>query len=230
MAKQCIQIIASEETYQNLQTFKDIKQLNEAIRIHKKQFQEELSTTALSVLDILHRYAAKFKGVSFLTKNNIAEKLGKSRRTIIRVCRQLEQLGIIKQYEMKRRTDMRQTSNAIVIQPIQEHVTQEQAEMSHQKELSFKTKQEKNNITAAKELLKKYADLKINDILQKGVTVKYISSYIGKLFKSLETQSLYAANNQANAKRKQQKEQANQWYLESMGLTREKCLYNWLEK
>ncbi|PEP84722.1 cytosolic protein, partial [Bacillus toyonensis] len=33
-------------------------------------------------------------------------------------CQHLESLGIIKQLEMKRKSDMQQTSNAIVIQPI----------------------------------------------------------------------------------------------------------------
>jgi DNA-binding Lrp family transcriptional regulator len=157
MAKQCISIVASEETYMNLKPFEDIKQLNKAVRTYKEQYQGELSKTAVSVLDILHRYAAKFTGVSFLTKNNIASMLGKSRRTIIRVCQQLEQLGIIRQYEMKRKSDMKQTSNAIVIQPIQkENVTQVESEkpvesstqktdMSHQKDFSFKTSSLNNN-------------------------------------------------------------------------------------
>ena len=51
-------------------------------------------------------------------QKHIAEDLNISRRTVIRVCLHLESLGIIKQLEMKRKSDMRQTSNAIVIQPI----------------------------------------------------------------------------------------------------------------
>lgn len=140
--------MTSEETYQNLQTFDDINQLNGAVRAHKERFQAELSKTALLVLDLLQRYSAKYKGVSFLTKNKIAEMVGKSRRTIIRVCQQLESLGIIRQYEMKRKSDMQQTSNAVVIQPGEEekaeNVTQEKPEMSHQKDNIF-LKQINNN-------------------------------------------------------------------------------------
>ena len=66
----------------------------------------------------LHTHSAKFFGVSFKTKKKIAEALHISRRTIIRVCLYLESLGIVKQLEMKRKSDMKQTSNAIVIQPI----------------------------------------------------------------------------------------------------------------
>ena len=142
MAKQKIQIIASEETYKNLQTFADISELNEAVRAHKERFKDDLTKSAVKVLDLLHRYSAKYTGVSFLLKNTIAKELEISRRTVIRACQQLESLGIIRQYEMKRKTDMMQTSNAIVIQPItasqkrplvQGADTQESPKVSHQK-------------------------------------------------------------------------------------------------
>ncbi|MCZ0704107.1 HTH domain-containing protein [Natronobacillus azotifigens] len=79
----------------------------------------------MRVLDTLHRYSAKYQGVSFRTKNNLAIELKISRRTVIRACQKLESLGIIRQHDMKRKSDMKQTSNAIVIQPIQQNVTQE---------------------------------------------------------------------------------------------------------
>jgi hypothetical protein len=92
-------------------------------------------------------------------------------------------------------------------------------------------KQESNNNKATIELFKKYADFKINDILKKGVTIKYISSYVGKMFKSLETQSLYYANEQWTAKRKKQQEQASKWFKEMNGITDEPVpFYNWLEE
>jgi hypothetical protein len=118
-------IIANESTYTNLATFETIEELNETIRTYKRQLADELNKTELAVLDLLHRYSAKYKGVSFLCKNTIGEMIGKSRRTIIRVCNRLEALGIVRQLPMKRASDMQQTSNAIVIQPI---VTQETAE------------------------------------------------------------------------------------------------------
>ncbi|UOE62901.1 helix-turn-helix domain-containing protein [Priestia filamentosa] len=146
MAKKAIEIIASEDTYKNLSTFENIDQLNKTVRAHKETFNDELNKTQIAVLDLLHRYSAKYKGVSFLTKNKIADLLGKSRRTIIRVCNRLEELDIIRQHEMKRSSDMQQTSNAIVIQPVDQPVenshsiasdTQETVEMSHQKDNIF---------------------------------------------------------------------------------------------
>ncbi|HDR3483911.1 TPA: helix-turn-helix domain-containing protein [Bacillus pacificus] len=118
MKKQGITIIAGNETYENLATFKTINELNNTVRAYKEKFANQLNKTQLAVLNKLHNYSSKFFGVSFRTKKNIAEDLNISRRTVIRVCLHLESLGIIKQLEMKRNSDMRQTSNAIVIQPI----------------------------------------------------------------------------------------------------------------
>ncbi|HDR8117313.1 TPA: helix-turn-helix domain-containing protein [Bacillus cereus] len=116
--KQGITIIAGNETYENLATFKTVDELNKTVRAYKEKFVDQLNKTQLAVLNTLHNYSSKFFGVSFRTKKHIAEDLNISRRTVIRVCLHLESLGIIKQLEMKRKSDMRQTSNAIVIQPI----------------------------------------------------------------------------------------------------------------
>jgi len=110
-----INIIAGEATYANLASFESIDQLNQTVRQYNEDFA--LSKTELAVLNLLHRYSAKYTGVSFLRKGKIGELIGKSRRTIIRVCNRLEALGIIRQHEVARPTDKRQTSNAIVIQP-----------------------------------------------------------------------------------------------------------------
>jgi hypothetical protein len=75
--------------------------------------------------------------------------------------------------------------------------------------------------------LRKYADYKINDLIEKGVTVKYLSSYVGKLFKSLEMQSLYYANRLDRERMEKRQEQAYKGYLE---VTRDKLpFYNWLD-
>ncbi|MGG3622830.1 helix-turn-helix domain-containing protein [Bacillus gobiensis] len=94
---------------------KTIEELNEAIRSHKRRNQ--LTETECAVLDLLAQYSCKEIGRSFLAKSTIAELVGKSRRTIVRVCNRLEQLGIIAQHKRMRQTgDRRQTSNLIVIQ------------------------------------------------------------------------------------------------------------------
>lgn len=105
--------------------YKSIEELNETVRLHKRNNQ--LNETDRAVLDVLARYSCKELGKSWLAKSTIAKIVGKSRRTIIRVCNKLERLGIIRQYERKRETgDRRQTSNLIVILPaVEQHVTPE---------------------------------------------------------------------------------------------------------
>ncbi|MES1052167.1 helix-turn-helix domain-containing protein [Bacillus thuringiensis] len=116
--KQAITIIAGEETYENLASFQTLKELNDTARAYKEKFADRLNKNQLAVFNHLHNHSAKYFGVSFKSKKKIAEALHISRRTVIRACLYLESLGIIKQLEMKRKSDMRQTSNIIVIQPI----------------------------------------------------------------------------------------------------------------
>ncbi|TYS88962.1 helix-turn-helix domain-containing protein [Rossellomorea aquimaris] len=111
--------LSCESTYRNLSTFDSVEQLNESARSHARQ----LTGTEAAVFDELSRHSCKYPGVSFLTKTNIGKLVGKSRRTIIRVCQRLEELGIIHQYELRRQSDGQQTSNAIVILPVKsDHV------------------------------------------------------------------------------------------------------------
>ncbi|RBW69463.1 helix-turn-helix domain-containing protein [Bacillus taeanensis] len=150
MSKKAIVIIASEETFQNLSPFKSIDGLNKDVRKHKELHHNKFTKNMFRILDHLHRYSAKYTGVSFLSKNNIAETLEISRRTVIRACKALEDLGVIKQYEMKRKSDMQQTANAIVIQPIEETVTQESTQNTvnchASKTTTFSLKQKIKNI------------------------------------------------------------------------------------
>ncbi|PEF60476.1 helix-turn-helix domain-containing protein [Bacillus cereus] len=156
--KQAITILASIETYENLVSFQTLKELNDTVRVYKKQFADQLNKNQLAVLNTLHNYSSKFLGVSFRTKKHIAEDLDISRRTVIRACHHLESLGIIKQLEMKRKSDMRQTSNIIVIQPIiveEQIVTQDPTkndEICHTKKTkSISLKQKSKDIHIRKE-------------------------------------------------------------------------------
>lgn len=99
-------------------TFVSIEELNAAVRGHRDR--HALSATERTVLDILSQYSCKTIGESFLAKSTIAELIGKSRRTVIRVCNRLESLGIIRQVKRMRKTgDRRQTSNTIIILPVE---------------------------------------------------------------------------------------------------------------
>lgn len=108
-------LLNTVETYQSLQPFKSVEQLNENTKEIRNQFADQLTPATKEVLDVLHRYSCKHPGVCFLSKSKIAEVKGITRRTVIRACKALEDLGIIKQYELMRHNgDKRQSSNAIV--------------------------------------------------------------------------------------------------------------------
>lgn len=90
-------------------------------------------------------------------------------------------------------------------------------------------KQENNKYATDINKLRQFAEYKIQDIVKKGVTVKYVSSYIGKLFKSLEIQSLYDENNRIESKKKKLQEDAFNGFKEAIGMKQEGLpFYDWL--
>ncbi|MEJ8778216.1 helix-turn-helix domain-containing protein [Pseudogracilibacillus sp. ICA-222130] len=105
-----------DETMQSLVNFTSIEEMNEVVKEHKQA--HDLSTTDREILHIISQYACKYIGVCYLSKQKIAETAGfTSRRTAIRACNRLEQLGVIKQYETRRvKGDKRRSVNIIVIQ------------------------------------------------------------------------------------------------------------------
>jgi len=142
-----IEIIANETAFSKLATFENIDQLNETVRRYKDMIagmnlRQDLKRNLLTVLEYIKRHSCRFFGVSWKGKRKIAVDLSMSDKTITRLCQRLESLGIVKQCAMKRSSDMQQTSNAIVIQPVvEENVRQEPAKMSDQ-ENNISLKQE----------------------------------------------------------------------------------------
>ncbi|MCQ6302077.1 helix-turn-helix domain-containing protein [Bacillus cereus] len=128
MRKKCIDVIAQEEAYHNLSTFTDVEELNSVVRIYRDVIRTsvkrvDVQARLITLLDILKRHSCKYVGVSFLCKNSIADIMEVSYKTVQRLIKKLVDLGMINQIAMKRKKDMRQTSNAIIIQPIAEEVS-----------------------------------------------------------------------------------------------------------
>jgi DNA-binding Lrp family transcriptional regulator len=136
--RRTIEMIAGEATYTNLTTFENIEQLNETVRHYKDliidmNLRQDVKQNLLTVIEYIKRYSCRFFGVSYKGKRKIAADLEMSDKTITRLCKRLEALGFVKQYAMKRSSDMQQTVNAIVIQPIEhKNVRQEATKMSDQ--------------------------------------------------------------------------------------------------
>ncbi|HDR3902741.1 TPA: helix-turn-helix domain-containing protein [Bacillus cereus] len=126
--KKRIDVLAQPESYYNLSTFSNVEELNKAIRVYRDIIKTSIKRTdvqskLISLLEILKRHSCKYVGVSFLCKNRIAEIMGVSYKTVQRLMTKLVTLRMIKQIAMKRKKDMRQTSNAIIIQPIVNEVS-----------------------------------------------------------------------------------------------------------
>lgn len=116
-------LLNTVDTYLSLQPFTNVEQLNKNTVEIRNQFADQMTLSTKKVLDVLHRYAVKYPGVCYLSKNKIAEMVGVTRMTVVRACKALEELGVIVQYELKRHNgDRRQSSNAIVFVSVEEEV------------------------------------------------------------------------------------------------------------
>ena len=125
--KKRIDIIAQEESYFNLSTFQNVESLNETIRTYRDAIRAsvkraDVQARLISLLEVLKRHSCKQVGVSYLKKNTIADMLEVSYKTVQRLMKKLADLGMIKQVSMKRKSDMLQTANAVVIQPAKDEV------------------------------------------------------------------------------------------------------------
>ncbi|QKS71963.1 helix-turn-helix domain-containing protein [Paenalkalicoccus suaedae] len=111
-------LLATPGTLTKLSTFRDKDHMDASIRQHRKCHIRALTPTMRDVLDVIAQYALRYPGVCYLRKQRIADHIGRSRRTVIRACKALEQLGIIEQYPLFRdKGDRRRSVNAIVVQP-----------------------------------------------------------------------------------------------------------------
>lgn len=123
-----IDVIAQEESYSNLSTFKDVESLNETVRTYRDIIKTSVKRTdvqsrLIDLLEVLKRHSCKYVGVSFLCKNSLAKKLEISYKTVQRLMKKLVDLGMIRQVAMKRKSDMLQTANAVIIQPFEKEVS-----------------------------------------------------------------------------------------------------------
>lgn len=123
-----IDVIASEESYNSLSTFNEVEELNKTVRAYRDTIRMSIKRTdvqskLITLLEILKRHSCKYVGVSFLCKNRIATKMEVSYKTVQRLMKKLVDLEMIKQVAMKRTKDMLQTSNAVIIRPIAEEMS-----------------------------------------------------------------------------------------------------------
>jgi predicted transcriptional regulator len=95
--------------------FETVEALNESVSQHVYQHKFDLSKSAEVVLQLLSKYAVKFRGVAFLKFATIMEKTELSRSTVIRAVKQLVDLGIIAKHHMMRSKSGGNGANLYVI-------------------------------------------------------------------------------------------------------------------
>ncbi|TKA02501.1 helix-turn-helix domain-containing protein [Bacillus thuringiensis] len=145
MERKRIDVIATKESFHNLSSFNDVEELNKTIRAYRDTIRmsikrADVQSKLITLLEILKRHSCKYVGVSFLCKNRIAAKMEISYKTVQRLMKKLVDLEMIQQVAMKRKKDMLQTSNAIIIQPIVEEVSNKVDAKSPTKCPTIKTK------------------------------------------------------------------------------------------
>ena len=126
--KNRIDVIANDESYNNLSSFTEREEMNQTVRVYRDIIRAsikraDVQARLIALLEVLKRHSCKQIGVSYMCKNTIADKLEVSYKTVQRLMKKLVDLGMIKQISMKRKKDMMQTANAIIIQPVNEEVT-----------------------------------------------------------------------------------------------------------
>ncbi|USK68402.1 helix-turn-helix domain-containing protein [Peribacillus asahii] len=122
-----IDVIASEESFNNLSSFTDVEEMNKTVRVYRDVIKAsikrvDVQARLIALLELLKRHSCKQIGVSYMCKNTIADKLEVSYKTVQRLMKKLVDLDMIKQVPMKRKKDMLQTSNAIIIVPVVKEV------------------------------------------------------------------------------------------------------------
>ncbi|MEJ9124391.1 helix-turn-helix domain-containing protein [Bacillus cereus] len=145
MERKRIEVVASKESFHNLSPFIEVEELNKTVRTYRDSIRmlikrTDVQSKLITLLEILKRHSCKYVGVSFLCKNRIAEKMEVSYKTVQRLMKKLVDLGMIKQVAMKRKKDMLQTSNAIIIQPITKEVSNKEHGTTSKKCPTIKTK------------------------------------------------------------------------------------------
>jgi len=112
-------LLNTVSTYQQLQSFKSIEEMNQAVTYYKKLHRSSLTKSTFAVLDLISQYACKFIGVCYLSQRKMALALDISYKTVQRAINTLVELDVItKRYSKRENGDKRQSSNILVINPL----------------------------------------------------------------------------------------------------------------
>ncbi len=190
--KKRIDVIASEESFNNLSTFTDIEELNKTVRTYRDVIKSsvrrsDVQARLISLLELLKRHSCKQIGVSYMCKNTIADKLEVSYKTVQRLVNKLVDLKMIKQVAMKRKSDMLQTANAIIILPIEEEMSDKRPSKKSKKCPTIKT----NSLSLKQKINNKRNDVPVGDFSIANFVAHWVPEKFVSLAKSYYKESKY---------------------------------------
>jgi hypothetical protein len=189
----------------NHRTFNNVENLDKHIRQVLYTFNNQLNDTDKAVLKTVWKHSLDIVGCSWMKVKTIADEVHKSVRAIGYTLTKIEHMRIIKRIPVMRKRGGN-SSNIIQILPIpnlkelpenrtlqtvladrensQTTYGCKDVKVKNEDELrvsKYVLKQEKDIYKAT---LLKFAEYKINDIIEKGILVKNPSSYLMKVFKN----------------------------------------------
>ncbi|PJN91478.1 hypothetical protein [Bacillus sp. mrc49] len=238
------------DKYAKYSQFKTLKEFNTTIEMFLLDHKEDFTKSELIAFKRLVRFSAKYRGVAnakigTLLKaiNEKANGFGVSRSTFERMLRKAKALHILTiKHTIKPKGGFghnvfvfNKIDVVIQLQKKESEVTETPTEskveepVSKEEALSLleagNQKQENNNNKSINKIFT-YVFNRVNDAIKKGTTVKYISSYVDRVFRDLETKALVAANAQRARERKQREAAARTYFEPAKKVV---PFYNWLE-
>ncbi|TKH02734.1 hypothetical protein FC682_20935 [Peribacillus simplex] len=236
------------ETFKEYSQFDSLKSFNTTIEMFLADHKKDFTKGELVAFKRLVRYSAKYFGVAnakigtlLKTINEKLNGFGISRSTFERMLRKAKDFGILTVKNTVKRKGGK-GHNVFVFNTIDvlkkriltycENTGKPCESKDEQPDIekesivlleSSNTKQESNNISDNK--IMKAVFNRVQDAIKEGSTITYISSYVDRVFRSMESQALHMENNRQKAKRKKREDQARAF----LNPIKEVPLWNWLE-
>ena len=208
---------------------------------------QRLKNGTRSAIDMMAFLSAE-RGFVYASQSYLGERYDVSDRTIRRVMSDLERVGLI--YTVYRRHSKGNSKGKPIYlftqhpyfsywvellglddqnrvrEETAEYIdgpTDEEANLVPTKYIPI-LKQESNIIISNNKIVQ-YLSNRINDAIKDGSTIKYMSSYVDRMVRSLETQALYAENRRQAAIIKKREEESRKLLSPIKNVP----FYNWLE-
>ena len=236
------------ENFKEYSQFDSLKSFNTTIEMFLADHKKDFTKGELVAFKRLVRYSAKYFGVAnakigtlLKTINEKLNGFGISRSTFERMLRKAKGFGILTVKNTVKRKGGK-GHNVFVFNTIDvlkkrilthcentDKPCESKGEQPDKEKESIillessNTKQESNNISDNK--IMKAVFNRVQDAIKEGSTITYLSSYVDRVFRSMERQALHMENNRQKALRKKREEEARKF----LNPIKDVPLVNWLE-